>query len=163
MLFPRWLAPLNWTVGLLLAHVAMPYWLSTFSVRHGWSAGRPGLLNLSSLTLVCGGFLIIVSALVEHFKSAPHGWEIKMTPDYLIIRGPYRSSRNPMYVAALTTWSGWALFYGSVAVIVGVLVLWAIIALVVIPSEERRLEAAWGEPYLQYKSRVSRWFGRVQG
>src|ERR1019366_2147241 len=76
---------------------------------------------------------------------------------------PYRSSRNPMYVAALTIWSGWALFYGSVAVIVGVLVLWAIIALVVIPYEERRLAAAWGEPYLQYKSRVSRWFGRVQG
>ena len=40
-------------------------------------------------------------------------------------------------------------------------VLWAVIALFVVPYEERQLAAELGEPYLRYQARVGRWLGRV--
>ena len=161
--FPRWAAPPTWAAGLLLFHIALPWSLSTLSYRHGWSTGRPGSWNLGPLVLVAGGIGVIIWALVEHFERAAHGWEllIRSTPEYLLVRGPYRYTRNPMYVAALAIWSGWVLFYGSIAMMLGLAVLWAVIALVVIPYEERKLAAELGESYLQYKSRVARWFGTL--
>lgn len=157
--FPRRYAPVIWTLGLLVFHVGLPFGLSALSFRRGWRAGLPSAWNLAALILVAGGIAVIISALVEHFKSAAHGWKLfKSTPGYLIVSGPYQYSRNPMYGGALAIWSGWALFYGSFAVMMAGAVLSAVIVLVVVPYEERRLTAELRESYLQYKSRVARWF-----
>ncbi len=61
-----------------------------------------------------------------------------------------------MYLSALAIWLGWALFYGSVAVFVACGVGW-----VLVPWEERELEARFGEAYLRYKNRVPRWLGKT--
>ena len=82
-------------------------------------------------------------------------------PRYLILSGPYRYSRNPIYVSHLAIWSGWAIFYGSVAVALGVLVMWMVLNFAILPYEERGLQREIGEPYLRYVSQVARWFGRV--
>ncbi len=163
---PRWIAPFLWTFGLLLVHVAAPYGLSKLSDRHGWSPGGPGAWNFAPLIFVIGGFAVIVWALTEHFEHAPHGWrgwQMTLKPQYLIVGGPYRYGRNPMYVAALAIWIGWALFYGSVAVLAGFAMLWVVIVRIVVPSEERAMATTLGEPYSRYQGRVSRWFGRTSG
>jgi protein-S-isoprenylcysteine O-methyltransferase Ste14 len=84
------------------------------------------------------------------------------TPPYLLTDGPYKWSRNPMYLAALAIWIGWALFYGSVAVLIVMIVVGVGIALGAVPAEERAIEAQFGEVYLRYKSRVPRWLGRIR-
>jgi protein-S-isoprenylcysteine O-methyltransferase Ste14 len=67
-----------------------------------------------------------------------------------------------MYVAESGLWLGWALFFGSLGVFVGFVVLLLVIELVILPREERGLEAAFGQAYLQYKGRVPRWFGKTE-
>jgi protein-S-isoprenylcysteine O-methyltransferase Ste14 len=75
--------------------------------------------------------------------------------------GPYRFTRNPIYIAYLGIWLGWAIFFGSIGVLV-VWLLWCLVAIFnLVPREERDLEAAFGESYLQYKNRVPRWFGKA--
>jgi protein-S-isoprenylcysteine O-methyltransferase Ste14 len=84
------------------------------------------------------------------------------TPPYLLTDGPYRWSRNPMYVAALVIWTGWALYYGSAAVLVVMLAAGVGLAFAGVPTEERKLEAQFGGAYLRYKSTVPRWLGRTR-
>lgn len=75
----------------------------------------------------------------------------------LVTEGPYRRSRNPIYL-------GMALIYLGVVcatVSLGALVLLPAVILVmefgVIRREERYLERRFGEPYRAYKTRVRRW------
>ena len=48
--------------------------------------------------------------------------------------------------------SGWVIFYGSVAVLVG----WGNVAFLVVSWEERKLQTRFGEAYLRYKHSVAR-------
>jgi protein-S-isoprenylcysteine O-methyltransferase Ste14 len=84
------------------------------------------------------------------------------TPSYLVIEGPYKLSRNPMYLSVLSLWFGWVLFYGSVAVLIVWAVTWVGTALFVVPSEEDQLEARFGESFRQYKNTVRRWLGKIR-
>lgn len=75
----------------------------------------------------------------------------------MIEEGPYRLSRNPLYVGMLVLYVGlallaptvWALVLFPVAVL---LVLWGAIR-----PEERFLHERFGEPYDDYRRRVRRW------
>lgn len=160
--FPRWLAPIYFAVvGPLVLGVA-PWGLSLLSARHGWEASRPGILNLCPLILVVAGVACLVWIIALHWAQAPQGWELETTPRYLLVRGPYRFTRNPTYLSVLAIMLGWTLFYGSVAVFIGLAGLLALYALVVVPWEERKLEARFGEAYRQYKSTVPRWLGQIR-
>ena len=144
-----------------LVHGAVPWAISLLSVRHGWVDHRPGTWNLAGLSLVAVGCAGIVWALAVHFAEAPRGWEFERTPNYLLTRGPYRFTRNPIYVAYGLIWPGWAVFYGSVALLVSGLLVGPIGYLLVIPREERNLEARFGETYREYKRAVPRWLGSI--
>jgi protein-S-isoprenylcysteine O-methyltransferase Ste14 len=155
---PRWTSLIVWPVLFLLAHVAAPSELTRLAPRYGWVEGRPGVWNLFPLVLVLAGFSCLVWCLYLHFVNCPRMVEVRLfAPPYLLTDGPYQWSRNPMYVAALLIWSGWALFYGSVAVLVAIIVLGVAIAFGVVPAEERKLEAQFGETYLRYKETTPRW------
>ena len=58
-------------------------------------------------------------------------------------------------------WLGWALWYGSVAVFSAFVVFWAVVNFVVVPREERSLEARFGDTYREYKAKKPRWFGTL--
>ncbi len=75
----------------------------------------------------------------------------------LVTGGPYRFTRNPLYLSI-------TLLYGGIAVLANA--LWAALLLPfvllvmrhgVIDREERYLERKFGEEYLRYKTRVRRW------
>ena len=75
----------------------------------------------------------------------------------IVTNGPYRFSRNPMYV-------GMALLYVGVATATGVIwafaalpVVLAVIRYYVIAREETYLAAKFGDSYREYQSRVRRW------
>jgi protein-S-isoprenylcysteine O-methyltransferase Ste14 len=145
-----------------LAHVAAPLSLSSLATRHGWVEGRPGIGNLFGLALVVAGFAGLLWCLVLHFVRCPRTVELELTPTYLLTDGPYQFTRNPMYVAAVAIWLGWTLFYGSVAVLIGLVAVWLFAAFLAVPFEERNLVARFGESYLRYKERVPRWLGMMR-
>jgi protein-S-isoprenylcysteine O-methyltransferase Ste14 len=135
---PRWTVLIIWPVLFLLAHAAAPSELAHLSRRYGWVNDSPRMWNLFPLLLVVAGFACLIWCTVLHFVQCPRMVEVKgFTPPYLLTNGPYKWSRNPMYVAALSIWIGWALFYGSVAVLIVMLACGAGIVFAVVPAEER--------------------------
>lgn len=79
-------------------------------------------------------------------------------PTLAIVRsGPFRWSRNPIYLAFVLLHLGVALAYGSTWVVLALVPTATLIHLVVIRKEERYLEARFGNSYLQYKASVRRW------
>jgi protein-S-isoprenylcysteine O-methyltransferase Ste14 len=72
--------------------------------------------------------------------------------------GPYRFSRNPIYLAFSLFQAGVALVVNDAWVLVTLLPAIAVMSLVVIPREERYLEARFGEEYASYRRGVRRWF-----
>jgi protein-S-isoprenylcysteine O-methyltransferase Ste14 len=152
-----------WFVLLPLVHAGIPWALSTLAPRYGWTDGRPSAWNLSGLVLAAAGLACVAWLMVLHFTAARGQVRLERTPTYLLQRGPYRFSRNPMYLAELALWLGWALFYGSAAVLIGAAVLWLLFNFRAIPREERDLEARFGEDYRRYLATVPRWLGRPRG
>jgi protein-S-isoprenylcysteine O-methyltransferase Ste14 len=80
-------------------------------------------------------------------------------PTTTIVRsGPYRFSRNPIYVAFSALQVGLALCVDSLWLLITLVPALALMSLWVIPSrEERYLEARFSSEYLSYKSSVRRW------
>ena len=74
----------------------------------------------------------------------------------LVTSGPYRFSRNPMYLFMLLTLLGNCFLMGFFTFL-GPIAFWGVINFSTIPLEEQKLEAAFGEKYLEYKNRVPRW------
>src|SRR5215216_6180280 len=153
---PRWKSILFGVVGFPLVHGVLPWGLSLLTHRYGWVDGWPGTWNLIGLILVVAGSAYASWGLVLH---SMEGWQWAPTQTYLLRRGPYTISRNPMYLGELVLWLGWALFYGSLAALIGFLLWFAMFNVVIVPQEERALEARFGEAYLAYKARVPRWLG----
>jgi len=118
------------------------------------SPGRWG--TAAGAVLIVAGLAIMPPVLVR-FRRAGTAFNPHKPASALITDGPYRFSRNPAYVA-LTFWylgaglllsNGWVLLLAIPVLLV--MNRW------VVPKEERRLEAKFGEQYLRYKSAVRRW------
>jgi protein-S-isoprenylcysteine O-methyltransferase Ste14 len=78
-------------------------------------------------------------------------------PSDLVTNGPFRISRNPIYLSGVMASAGIAIFLGSVITFVFPLMLLLILDRVYIPAEEETLENMFGDEYLTYKHRVRRW------
>ena len=83
-------------------------------------------------------------------------------PKKLVVAGPYRYVRNPMIVSVILFLIAEALLLSSWSVAVWAVVFMAINTLYFPLSEERRLEAKFGEDYRLYKANVPRWFPRMR-
>lgn len=82
-------------------------------------------------------------------------------PRRLVIRGPYRFVRNPMYIGAGLALVGAALFYESWALLgyAGMFLLTT--HLLVVAYEEPALRRTFGQDYEQYCDTVRRWWPRI--
>lgn len=82
-------------------------------------------------------------------------------PRRLVVQGPYRVVRNPMYIGAALALGGAALFYQSFPLL-GYTVLFSLIThLFVLWYEEPTLRRTFGNEYDGYCERVRRWWPRV--
>ena len=82
-------------------------------------------------------------------------------PRRLVIRGPYRFVRNPMYMGAGTALAGAALFYESPHLLVYGGIFLLVSHLFVMLYEEPTLRRTFGPEYEAYCHRVRRWWPGV--
>jgi protein-S-isoprenylcysteine O-methyltransferase Ste14 len=75
----------------------------------------------------------------------------------LVLSGPYKFTRNPMYLGMAGVLLGAAVFMGSISPFIVIPAFMALISERFIVTEEAKLEAAFGRDYLEYKGRVRRW------
>ncbi len=98
------------------------------------------------------------------------GWNFAVTgrgtpapfdaPRVLVVRGPYRWVRNPMYVSVATAVVGETLFFDSVALLQYLAVCWTILHMFVVFYEEPTLREKFGDSYAAYLRAVPRWIPR---
>lgn len=83
---------------------------------------------------------------------------LPMRPTTAIVRsGPYRWTRNPMYLGMLLVYIGLALLFDIFWALVLIPLIMTLVARLVIQREERYLEATFGEEYRLYRTQVRRW------
>jgi protein-S-isoprenylcysteine O-methyltransferase Ste14 len=75
----------------------------------------------------------------------------------LIVDGPYRLSRNPIYLSMVLVLLGVWLLLGSLSPVLVVLLFVGWISTRFIVKEEQHLETQFGRNYLEYKEKVRRW------
>jgi protein-S-isoprenylcysteine O-methyltransferase Ste14 len=75
----------------------------------------------------------------------------------LVMSGPYRFSRNPMYLGLALLFTGVAIVFAVVWALLFVIPLILYTQVRVIVPEERYLQRAFGDSYRAYSSHVRRW------
>ena len=75
----------------------------------------------------------------------------------IVASGPYRYSRNPIYVAMAVAYAGISIAVDSLWMLALLVPTLAVIRTGVIGREERYLERKFGDEYLRYKASVRRW------
>jgi protein-S-isoprenylcysteine O-methyltransferase Ste14 len=116
---------------------------------HGWARVVGIALTVAALLLLASAPLLF---LLERTTIVPH-----RTARRLVTRGPYRITRNPMYLALTLVYAGVALALGHVwSLLFLPLPVW-VMHTKVIPFEEATLTRAFGDEYLAYQKRVPRW------
>ena len=78
-------------------------------------------------------------------------------PAVLIKTGPYKLSRNPMYLGIALLLLGAGFILGSLTSFIGTVLFAVMMEIVFIPIEERILQDQFGEEYEVYKKKVGRW------
>ena len=113
--------------------------------------------------LVLAGALILlglglIGYCAWHFKKAQTRIEPWRTTSSIITKGPYRCSRNPIYLGFVITGAGIALAFNSCWMLSSLLAFVLIANKFVIEKEEKYLEEKFGEAYSNYQRETRRWF-----
>lgn len=141
---------------LFVAGFLIGLWLESVLLPSEIQVGRSRALQLLGGTLAALGLALSAWGAIT-FRRA--GTPVIPTHDAtrIVTHGPYRFTRNPMYLGLTLGYIGIALVMNVTwPLILLPLVLWALYALV-IRKEERYLADTFGDEYQTYRARVRRW------
>jgi protein-S-isoprenylcysteine O-methyltransferase Ste14 len=141
-----WVFVLAYLVGVVLqAFVPVPISDETRSIA-----------RLAGFALLAAGVALAAWSLVlfrrARTTTIPFGQS-----STLVTQGPYRFSRNPMYLALTVAYLGEAGIFGHPWPLLTLLLTLVYVNGMVIPLEEARLQETFGATYVQYRARVRRW------
>ena len=118
---------------------------------------RPSTLWwLGPLLTGCAVLLFLLS--FREFRAAGTSVQGSKRTTAIVRTGPYRFSRNPIYVSFILLVLGLSLWLNNLWLFVTLVPPVGLIAVVVIPREERFLESNLHDQYSSYKATVRRWF-----
>jgi protein-S-isoprenylcysteine O-methyltransferase Ste14 len=145
MIPPPIIYGLCFAVGVLLQYlIPLPGWTVT------------GTAKLIGIVVLIGGvgsaLTLALTFLTRRTTLNPFGH-----PTIFIARGPYRFTRNPMYVALTVVYTAGIVLFGSLWPALMLLIPILALDRIVIPHEERQMSATFGASYQDYKTRVRRW------
>jgi protein-S-isoprenylcysteine O-methyltransferase Ste14 len=116
-----------------------------------WMVGFLPFLSGVVLYLWCAGAFTFIG------KGTPAPID---APKVLVIQGPYRWVRNPMYIAVLLVVIGEAILFRSFLLVEYALLVWLVVHLFVVFVEEPSLRGQFGGSYETYLRMVRRWLPR---
>jgi protein-S-isoprenylcysteine O-methyltransferase Ste14 len=144
----RFPPPLLYALAVLGGYVLNRYW--------PLAIGTGAAINVLAVTFGLAGVALSVSS-VRNFRRSRTSVVPRRPATALVISGPYRFTRNPMYVAlaAMTIAAGLLVNSWWVMLLLGLVL--PIVQVFVIGPEERYLERRFGADYVAYTHQVRRW------
>jgi protein-S-isoprenylcysteine O-methyltransferase Ste14 len=130
----------------------------------GWRVGTalPWPVRLLGTLPIVVGLLVIVPAFVRFVVEGMGTPAPAAQTDRLVIGGPYRIVRNPMYVAVILTIAGQALLLGRWELVL----YWAVATIAMVGFvkgyEEPHLRRRYGSEYEAYRRAVPGWWPRLR-
>ena len=140
--------PVIFLGSILLGVILNRIWPLHFRSKHAWFLGP--------LVTACAVLLFLLSYI--EFRAAGTSVRGNARSTTIVRTGPYRFSRNPIYLAFILFVVGLSVWLNNAWLLVTLVPAVGVIAMVVIPREERFLERNFNEAYLNYKATVRRWF-----
>ena len=141
-------------IGFVLVYLPARF-LSWSGIVAPASTGAPQVAGMIMVTIGTAIALWCVFIFVFIGKGTPAPFD---PPRKLVIRGPYRFVRNPMYIGAGMTLAGAALFYESLSICIYTCLFFLVTHLFVVLYEEPTLRRTFGDEYEAYCRRVRRWW-----
>jgi protein-S-isoprenylcysteine O-methyltransferase Ste14 len=145
----RRIIPPAWALLALLASLALHRWLPLAQVL-------PAPWTWSGVMLIALALLLMLSAMAGFRRAGTPVVPFERSTA-LVTGGPYRFTRNPMYLGLTLLLLGIALLQGSLGACLPVPAFVAIIQKNFIEGEERFLAEIFGGQYRSYQRRVRRW------
>jgi protein-S-isoprenylcysteine O-methyltransferase Ste14 len=139
-----------------------PIWALLF-ILAAWLGGRVIELQSFFRHVVAGwivfaiGFAISASGRLAFVFAKTEVVPVSKKNSALVTSGPFRFTRNPMYLGIFTGLVGLSIALGTYAGPVAVLVFFLLVNFVSIPYEEKKMAVQFGDAYREYKARVRRW------
>jgi protein-S-isoprenylcysteine O-methyltransferase Ste14 len=133
-----------------------PWWLTGWHLRHGY----PLPARIAGAGLTAAGSVVLITAFARFIRDGI-GTPAPIAPtQQLVVRGPYRYVRNPMYLGVLLVLVAEAIIFPSHAFLVYIIFFFAVVNVFIVTYEEPALQKQFGESYKEYCRRVSRWIPR---
>ena len=117
------------------------------------------IFRSTPISVLIGGAGLLISGWGERTFAA-EGTEIRPdspTNSKLVMRGPFRYTRNPMYLGLVMMASGFALYFGTILFYAVPVLLFLLCNFSFIPFEEAKMQRQFGDRYTDYLRRVRRW------
>ena len=142
------LPPPIWALVYVLACTGL-------SALLGWPAGPHSVPIGAAVTLL--GWAPPIMAILLFRKLGAEIQPTSETNKALITTGPYRFTRNPMYLGLVIVTFGLALWVGWWPMLLAPALVFATANFVHIPFEEAKMHRQFGEAFEAYTRRVRRW------
>lgn len=121
-----------------------------------WPLGFKYRLVVTGTTMVLLGVLTIIYCGFL-FKKAQTDIKPWKTTSNIVLEGPYKFSRNPIYLCFVLICLGASLLINSAWVVLMTLLLFLILHEYVVKKEEAYLKQKFGSSYLEFKNSTRRW------
>ena len=148
---PPLLFVVGFVVGWLIHGRVQP-----ISLVHGTGVAAAAL-ELLGIVIVLGGFALMLWGVVT-FRRADTALLPTRPASRLVIAGPYRFTRNPMYAGMTLVYLGGVALVNSLWPLLVLPIVLVLLMRLVIQREERYLTDAFGAEYTAYQAQVGRWF-----
>ena len=143
--------------------VVVPLWIArryAIALSPDVSLAHRPLQLLGLVVLAIGGALFVSS--LRRFHGEGHGtlapWD---PPRQMVVRGPYRYVRNPIYVAVVAIILGQAILFGDWRLAIYGGFMWLAFHAFVLAYEEPVLAQTFGAQYEEFRANVPRWIPRL--
>lgn len=123
----------------------------------GTSAHRPVRHAALAAVVIGLGTLLLLWCVREFYVAGRGTLAPWAPPERLVTSGPYRRSRNPMYVGVVTILIGWWLLWDSRELLIYALVVLCAFQVRVLVAEEPWAARHFGADWEAYRARVPRW------
>lgn len=140
--------PLVYLAGLVFG-LLVGVWVPTKIVPN------PPAWALGGILITCGA--VLARSAIVKFKSMGTTVRPDQASSALVIAGPYKITRNPMYLGLALVYAGISIADQSLWALILLPVVLAIIQRRAIEREEAFLERRFGADYRRYKENVGRW------